>query len=198
MLAPPAVLPHRSRSSCFFPLLLVAIVANVVGCGAGPLEQQLVGRWVGKPDSMAGREKRVPSPITEADEATTSDDNQAVSSQENGGQAEEPAKTNESTDLETFDFRLTLDFGPEGMIEMWKEERQELLSGTWQVLSQTGNRANIEIAVKREADRESEQQPEPILEQRRFELVLEPEATGFTLREEGADPKFGWLYFERQ
>lgn len=168
-----------------------------------------MGRWVGGPDSMAERDRRVPSPVSDSPQEAPATGEEQVANLESGqspsqtqpiaGSQKSPKNSAsqtdaEATDLESFDFRLTLEFAEGGQLEMHKGENQQPLSGTWQVLSRTGNRAQLEIA----ASRGGEVSKESKLEQRRFELVLEPGANGFTLREEGADPKFGWLYFERQ
>lgn len=210
-LAPPAsLLCHRPQ----YLLSLLLLLLCVTGCGTTAMEEQLLGTWVGRPDSAAEREVRVPSPVSLQQDPSavaqqTVDPAEPVSTKTSEGEKPDPNRT----DLEAFDFRITLRFATGGEVEMWVGDKQDQLNGTWHLLSEEGSRAQIEIA----AERLDEMQPppqqlaksgdknaveaskvEPPKEQRRFELLMEPEAHGFTLREVGADPRFGWLYFERQ
>lgn len=171
--------------------IVALVLLAIAGCGRESLEQKLVGQWIGSPDTAAAREKRNPSALTratlanaaapeaEAAEEAEADDSEATSKQ--------PANAR-PTDIEAFAFEVTLNFARGGKVEMWLDNEREKLAGKWLVISEASDRAVIEIINEANNGKP---------EQRRFELFTEEDDKGFTLREEGADPQFGWLYFRR-
>lgn len=157
-------------------LLSCLLVAACVGCSVDSLPQQLEGRWVGKPDSFADREARTPSVLSTLSPSAAAD-----------GAKDAPA-----TELERYQFEVMLDLRADGELAMALNQGgvDRQLAGTWQVISRVGNTATLELTQAASADSDTVQ--------RRFTLTLEPGGDGFTLREEGAEREFGWLYFRRE
>lgn len=152
---------------CALHWLLAGLSLTASGCFAPPLGVQLVGRWEGVPDTAVLRAERAAA-TTEASIVSP------------------PAPNAEATDLEAFQFRIMLDLAAAGGLEMTLDGVRKL-KGRWRVVSRFGDRAVIELATAGSGGEE----------QRRFDLRLGPGAEWFTLREEGADPQFGQLYFRR-
>ncbi|MEM6798579.1 MAG: hypothetical protein AAF589_03615 [Planctomycetota bacterium] len=165
---------------------LAVLAAACSGCGTAAISERLVGAWVGEPDATAGEVIR-PTAAPDGEE-----------------EAEPPA---EPTDLEAFDFRITLEFAPRGSVVMWLNDKQKRIDGSWQVLSVEGDRAQIEFTDqppratendgKPDARKDAKEPEAPKLTQRRFELRMDPDEDRFTLQEEGADKRFGRLVFRR-
>ncbi|MEM6329489.1 MAG: hypothetical protein AAF790_04480 [Planctomycetota bacterium] len=186
--------------------LCVLACLAAAGCGASAVSQRLEGVWVGRPDPEAGVVKR-PSAAPGAD-ATRGEANP---SDTRPGDA--AAGLSGRTDLEAFDFEITLDFARRGVVTMWLDGGQRI-DGSWKVLSVDGGVALIELtdrppespadkAAKKRAAAEGAPAAPPAAEQpkrtqRRFELRLDPERDRFTLQEEGADRRFGRLLFEKR
>ncbi len=115
-----------------------------------------------------------------------------------------PLQVSQTTDLETHDFVVTLDFQRLGKVRMELNGEQPI-GGTWRVLSTDVGVSLIEIVDQPPSaaaptdqpatDRAAAVSAAPV--KRRFALKWNQEGDGFTLREEGADPRFGWLYFQR-
>ncbi|MEM9185534.1 MAG: hypothetical protein AAGB00_03465 [Planctomycetota bacterium] len=177
-------------------MVCVAAFSGVTGCGTAPLEQQLLGEWVGSPDSAAARESRTPSKLTQLTGRATDGANAAgeKAAEEEITAAADPVNAEsphpaaaEATDLDAFDFRITLNLRPRGELRM-SLSGGAALAGSWQVLVQEGATGVLELVSKPEG---------AVAQQRRFEVAMDPNGAGFTLREEGADPRFGWLYFRR-
>ncbi|MCA9239174.1 MAG: hypothetical protein KDA37_03190 [Planctomycetales bacterium] len=183
------------------PLLLtfccLVLPLLTVGCGPQTPSQRLVGEWVGRPDTFAAQKQRNPIPTAAGREA------------EAKSQANRPAKPtaaeeklsrlqpSESTDLEAYDFSISLDFLPDGKVEM-ALTGQPPLSGQWRVLSTDVGVSRLEIVPAASPDDPAGDQPTELEPTRRvFTVRFDKSGDGFTLREEGADIRFGWLYFQR-
>lgn len=198
----PTFPPEAARlfaARSFFALIALLLVAT--GCGPASLGDRLAGRWVGAPDSATERELRTPSVLTKSTPAAASVAEEATAS--DGESPEEKEDGLGPTDLEAFEFQITLDFAPGGKLTMWRGQQQEPIDGSWRIESQNGQRAVLEITdqppiAATEKPDENAGAERPAGQQRRFEITMEPEDAGFTLREEGADPLFGWLYFRRE
>jgi hypothetical protein len=179
-----------------WPLLPICLLLlNVAGCQAS-VESQLVGKWRGTPDSRQGAAERKAklAGTTPADDA------------ENGAAvmvADNPEAEARRTDLEGVDVAIDLEFGDDGKIDMTRVGG-ESYRGVWRVIERIPpHGAEIEISRLAEGPQQAQAEAgddEPkIAEKRRFtiEFQKDGETDGFLLKEKGADPQFGRLYFRR-
>ena len=108
------------------------------------------------------------------------------------GRAEHASDPQTSTVLEKFDFTITLDFIDAQSVRLaFGDGNARARSGSWQVIEAAGDRLTIEISASATADL-------PAAEVRRFKIHFPPEKDDrFTLVEEGADPQYGAILFQR-
>lgn len=181
-------------------LLLAAVLLPGAGCNVGTVSQQLVGKWRGRPDTFQEKRSReidqrvVAAPDGEAP-ARAADARAAASSVDQGAASPpgESSPTRVSTDLEAFDFEVLLEFRSDGGVVMTLDGGDPV-KGAWRVVSSEAGQSIIEIVATR-AEPNGQEGAEP--EKRRYQLEMTPDGQAFTLREEGADRQYGWLYFER-
>ena len=164
------------------PLLLaiLACLAATGGCDAPlSLSQQLVGDWVGRPESAAERTVRE-WPTREADP--------------NDPEIAEAAAETPPTDLESFgSVRVELQLDDAGKAKLTLVGDKPLV-GQWSLPLVEGRRGVLEIKVQR-----GEVKGEKTFETRRFDVeALKPiDGEGFVLREQNSDRQFGRLLFRR-
>ncbi len=157
---------------------------TVPGCGPQSVSERLLGTWVGAPDPAAGKIDRPVAAVQLEDE--------------------KPVDAGQSTptDLEAFQFRITIQFAKNGAATMWLDDSSRI-EGSWQVLSVDRDIVQLELTdgppqLRREKGDSTEPIDSPAQrEQRRFELEFDTEQEAFTLKEEGADKRFGRLLFKR-
>ncbi|MEO1498623.1 MAG: hypothetical protein AAFV43_15880 [Planctomycetota bacterium] len=166
------------------PLLGLGVLALLmVGCD-GPLTftQRLAGKWRGRPESALERiEREWPSANVPGKPKLPPDPDEV---------ADTAATVLEAASGVSIEMRL--DVAGSAKLAL---EGSSTLEGEWRLVTAEGRRGVIEIEVDRDAD---EDMP---AERRRFRVVFVPPAEGqperFTLAEQGADPLFGRLLFER-
>ena len=136
----------------------------------------LIGKWEGRPDTAAEREKR---------EAEKYGDNTKA--------APESTETDATTtDWEGYDLSVAIEFVSRSEIKFVLQGESESVEGTWSILQSGPSGCTIE--VKTPTGEEAAEQL------RRYRLELdqrENELHGFLLTEVGADRGLGALYFER-
>lgn len=175
------------------------LVASLVGLGLlvgcqSSVESQLVGSWRGTPDSAA------------AAAARDSKAKAAANKDSGAGPADaplvedDPETEQQPTDLEAVDVTIDLTFDDEGAVAM-SRVGGETYNGVWRVIERIPPQG-AEIEISRLADgakAEGEEAKPKIPEKRRFTIEFEKdgENEGFLLKEKGADPQFGRLYFRR-
>lgn len=178
--------PIHRRS--FAKGLTVGWILLLVGCGPGSVSHRLEGRWVGQPDTFAAQRQRSPIPTAKGYQPT----------QDQGGADGdtvariEALQPQQETDLEAFDFQIALDFHADGQVEMLLNGGRPM-RGHWEVLSTDVGISRLEIAVPQAPGAGKPTQTV----KRRYSLKMNTKGDAFTLREEGVDPRFGWLYFTR-
>lgn len=164
---------------------VVLLCLSITGCYQTHADR-LVGTWQGEPDS------------TEA-AAARSNKKAELQQVELGGEKKlgsaESKRAPEPTDLEAYDVGIKLDFHGDKTVQMSLSDGSEVRQGVWRVV--TGlppSGAEIEISLTADDNAAA-------TEKRRFLVDFENHSddasatTGFTLREKGADVKFGRLYF---
>ncbi len=168
-------------------ILSLLLLFPFVGCGsATDLSSKLVGSWQGRPETAAERLLR---------EWPT----------DNKPTAEEAASQVTKTDLELLapiQISMRLDRGGEAELSFKGGESNSLTSqpllGKWVYRSTNARQGMLEVEV----DSKDDEKGEVAKERRRFlvELIKEAGAEGdrFLLVEEGADPRYGRLLFERK
>ncbi|MGL4513904.1 MAG: hypothetical protein ACRCT8_12505 [Lacipirellulaceae bacterium] len=195
-------MPPTLRRLAALSFLLMA----VAGCSARfGLSQQLEGEWTGRPETAVERSRREwPRPGGSADAALQGRDDPSL----DGLPTEALDKVDRvaPTELESFaDVRIDLTLAGRGKAKLVLRgvEEAEPLEGSWRATAGEGGAALLEIAVDRRAS-DSGEAPSaqrvaasPRREVRRYELRLIPGEERFTLIEQGADPRFGRLIFER-
>ncbi len=175
-------MPSRPRS---FALCLAALVVATSGCGRVTTTQRLAGKWIGRPETAAQRaERQSPKPLLTPSEE--------LARKEMVGEPIDDANAPEPSDLEAFDVQISLTLHLDGAAEMGYADAQPI-AGTWRVLS---NEAG-EIALQITALRPTPGADLPQREQRRFLAELIEDDRALVMHEEGADPQFGSLRFER-
>lgn len=165
------------------------LLLSLAGCRPDTLAEQLQGRWVGEPDPAAGVVLR-PNSEGELVPQVDPDTGEVVEYR---------------TDLEAHPVRITLEFHDGAHVTMWKNEREERIEGSWQLISTTDSRALLELTDQPPEIEQPGPSPAPEAKQeekseavqRRFELKMAPEGASFTLQEDGADKRFGRLLFKR-
>ncbi|QDU87092.1 hypothetical protein Pla175_04470 [Pirellulimonas nuda] len=170
----------------WLPLVCLVFLGAQLGCGRVTTTQRLAGEWVGRPETAAERTARQ-SPQA----LLTPEEEQARRAQrgEPTDSAEEPAP---QSDLEAYQFEIRLELGVDGTARM-SQGGGAPLDGVWRVLSSEAG----EIALQVTALRPTTGSEHPEREQRRFLAELIEEDRAMVLHEEGADPQFGVLRFER-
>lgn len=178
---PTACRPLASRGESTARCFVWAVTfAAFAGCG-GPitLAQQATGEWVGRPESARERiEREWP-----------------------GGAPEDPASDPEyaaaladapTTDLENrSDVVIRMRLGVSGTAEL-SLDGDRMRRGRWSLEPLEGGRALLDLALEPEgAPSDAGEEP------RRFELAFHDAGKRITLREQGADRRFGRLLFER-
>ncbi len=159
----------QNRSLIFLlPSLLL-----IAGCdGPAGLKSSLVGDWVGRAERAAERTLRDwPS--------------------DEGPKTEQEVEGVLPTDLEKLpEFQVGLLINRDGSVEM-DLDKTDSMTGSWQLQPTESNRGILQITVEN-ADSE----------QRRFIVLYLPAEEGekdrFLLSEQGADPRYGRLLFERR
>ncbi len=151
------------------------------GCG-GPAGTGLVGRWEGRPESAEAFQTRHATPPA----AANPDDQTKVAV----ARAMASPPFPDPTELEQYNVRVVLDLAGDGSLTMWLDDGRDRRAGRWTATPVDERQTILQVATQPDDDR----QP---AERRRFELRWDPDHDGFTLREEGADPQLGWLYFRR-
>jgi hypothetical protein len=177
----------------------LSLLLPLAGCGPVGTSKQLLGKWEGRPDTFAAQAQRDPIPTAPGYRAPAPPQGAAVSASKAPAGQVAPLQVSQTTDLESHDFVVTLDFQRQGRVRMELNGAQPI-EGAWRVLSTDVGVSVIEIvdqppSVAPQADQPDTDRPAAV--KRRFALKWNNEADGFTLREEGADPRFGWLYFKR-
>jgi len=172
--------------------MLLALLP-LVGCYQTPASK-LEGKWLGKPDSTAAAEKRSQAAQAASDSVAPTEATGVKDGSASG-----------TTDLEAFDIGIRLDFHDDKTVDMSLADGSETRPGIWRVVTTLPpNGAEIEITWVEENKDPTKLPDEPALtpiEKRRFLVEFEEglpngdDIAGFTLREKGADIKFGRLYF---
>lgn len=165
-------------------MLACLLVLATTGCGSGTVDG-LVGRWEGRPDSaVAFQARQAALPAAAAPGEKT----EAPSAETPPIPSSPPFP--DVTELEQYNVRVVLDFVRGGSMTMWLDDGRDRLAGRWKLSDVDGRQAILHIVARPDDNRQPAQR-------RRFELQWDQDGTGFTLREEGADPQLGWLYFRR-
>ncbi len=161
---------------------MIAVV--VVGCQQ-TTTARLEGTWRGVPDSRSAQ-------LAREKEREKSTAKQPADGQSLAADIEEQAETKPAppSDLESLDFAILIEFAARGKVTMQLVGEATSLAGTWQIIETRPNGALVEITRLRRT-------PDDEQEKRRFEITFEGEqkSAGFRLKESGADPRFGLLYF---
>ncbi len=192
---------------------LLLLVGSTAGCRDRHADQ-LLGRWIGQPDTAAARGAREtlryqnltgrqkPSVPLERDDQRVESDKLADTQRGSPREAQ-------VSDWERYDVQIVLEFIRTGRVNMSLADGSEPQWGVWHVVQQTPVGLVIEIET-RESGQEKDQgvsASDRIRSQRRrFELQFETDPgvvgsgrwVGFRLVEVGADPRLGALYFKRE
>ena len=185
-------------------LLLAAITA---GCRER-MADQLLGRWIGRPDTAVARGTREAGRYQDlaAGPAPTGRQVEAKSSAED--QQDSPLLAVPMSDWERYDVRILLEFADAQRVHMSLADGSEPRSGVWRVVQQTPVGLVIEIETRARGLDEG-QVVTPLgstgCQRRRFELQFDYDhrsargqrCIGFRLVELGADPRLGAIYFKR-
>jgi hypothetical protein len=199
-------------------LLLIGLTT---GC-QDRMADQLLGRWVGQPDSSAKQAKRE---ALRYQDLTDPLKTRPVKTKEYSIEFQQPAESqhdlltetpNQSsllsagaTDWEQYDVQIFLEFARSQQVSMSLANEAEPRSGSWRVVRETPIGLVIEIETSRDEPSGSQEmsgQGEVSTERRRFELQLTLDdrsengqsCIGFRLIELGADPRLGAIYFQRE
>jgi hypothetical protein len=194
-------------------LLLIGLTT---GC-QDRMADQLLGRWVGQPDSSAKQAKR--------EDLRYQSLTGPVKTKEYSIEFQQPAESqhdlltetpNQSsllsagaTDWEQYDVQIFLEFARSQQVSMSLANEAEPRSGSWRVVRETPIGLVIEIETSRNEQSGSQEIPVQggvSTERRRFELQLTLDdraengqsCIGFRLIELGADPRLGAIYFQRE
>lgn len=173
-------LARSSRSRVARGVALAGLVAGFAGCG-GPLTlaQQATGEWAGRPEPARERIAREWPGGAPEDAAADPEYSAAL--------ADAPV-----TDLESRPdvvIRMRLDVTGAATLSL---DGDRARSGRWSLEPLDGGRALLDLALEPEGA-PSDATAEP----RRFEVVFDEGGERLTLREQGADGRFGRLVFER-
>lgn len=195
---------QRSIPTSFCGLLLLSAVLATTGCGPTSTAQQLLGEWRGRPDTFAAQRERNPIPSAPGYKPPPPAADAKTVSQTEAAQKLQALQPNEQTDLEAFDFVVSLDFRSDGAVVMKLDGGQQK-TGVWKVLSTDVGVSIVELTdtvppkESPQTPQGSDKPPAPPgeLTKRRYALKMSDDGDSFTLREEGVDPRFGWLLFKR-
>jgi hypothetical protein len=196
---------------------IVIAIGSAGGCHAR-VADQLLGNWVGQPDTVGAREIREASrfqylngspAVRQHPQEVTDAVAKSPTSLESATSKDVPAGRLQPTDWELFPVLIRLEFAPGQLVKMSLGDHLGQRSGTWQVVEETpmGVVVEIETVKNREiSSQENENSTIVQTERRRFELHLDYEGptgqggpcTGFRLVEVGADPRLGAIYFKRE
>ncbi len=132
-------------------LTLLALL--LTGCSSAALQSSLVGKWRGKPETSAARGEREQARLVALQQAAGI---------EGEGAAEKPMPL-PPTDLEQFEFEITMDLARDGTAKM-SLGGAEARTGTWRIVATDPNGATLELALP--------EQPKADPIRRRFELPL--------------------------
>lgn len=184
-----------NRITCCVGWFSLLFLLGALGCGPATTSQALIGAWEGRPDTVAAKRARNPIPTAPGYEELAESDTPAKSTE--ADDELESLQPSEQTYLEAYDFAVLIEFKANGLVAMQMNGGQ-LINGVWRVLSTDVGVSIIEIidGVPPEDGEEPTEAALP-LTRRRFSLELDKGNHGFTLREEGVDPRFGWLHFKR-
>lgn len=163
----------RSIGCLFVSFLLL----STAGCQQRTVAN-LLGEWVGRPDTAAARAEREAKKYGDKHSA-----DQRPASQE---------RPETVTDWQQVDIGVKFHFVSHTELEMSLADGTEPFSGTWQVLETSPSGCTIEV--------ETATGPEQSAELRQFQLEMderEGALIGFLLTEVGADRQLGALYFRR-
>lgn len=195
-------------------LALVALVACAAGCGTrAGLKQRLEGNWVGRAETAVERSRRE-WPRAEGVNAPKYDQRGDPSLHGIPDEALPQVDAAPATTLEQFaSVRVRLELQPRGRAKLTLEGSADsgpTLAATWKATPGEGGAVILEVTVDRATESgrpdPSEQaiadDAKPVAddassEVRRFELRFLADGERFTLMEEGADPRYGRLLFER-
>lgn len=172
-------------SSSFIRWCLLVVFAFALGCGPVSTKQSLVGQWQGRPDTAAARRDRSrAAPPAEATGVALTEEEQ-----EEARVLAQAAPL--EADLEKVPVEIGLQFNLDGSFKGWLggDAQADPLQGRWRVTSSDGLTAQIEMTVE---------SPDEEPRMRRFDLQFEPGKSAFSLLEEGAEIRFGYLHFERK
>ncbi len=169
------------------PIVVCALIGGLcfaVGCQQ-QVSSQLLGRWVGQPDTAAARAAR--------------DQQKYGSSGVADPAAQQFVRERPPTDWEQYATEIRLHFINKNTVEMSLADGSQPISGTWEVLGTSPVGCTIQVSTPRSSG--SEQSPaENSSQLRRFEVELneqDGECVGFLLYEAGADRQLGAVYFRR-
>ncbi|TWU27439.1 hypothetical protein [Bythopirellula polymerisocia] len=172
------LLSQHCRYSCFLKSILLILLLSSAGCQQ-QIAGELLGSWVGRPDTSTGRAER------EAEKYGKRSSMSADSQQK--------ASAKDVTDWETYDVEVRFNFVDHKHLEMSLANGSEAISATWRVIETSPTGCMIEVVTPAEAEEGSP-------EVRNFELEMDERAgtiVGFLLTESGADRQLGALYFSR-
>lgn len=181
------------------PLVVCLLVVATTGCQP-TVRSRLEGKWEGRPDTTAAIAARQ----AKASQRKATSNDQAADESDSPSE-EEAEAAHGPTDLERFDVAIELEFQSGGTARMTLVGG-ESYDAVWRVLTKVPpDGAEIELGrLGNAADAPTGSPPtkagdDTVVEKRRFVIDFQKDGDteGFTLREKGADPKFGRLYFTR-
>jgi len=174
-------------------IALLVLATSVAGCQQRTASQ-LLGRWVGRPDSELARAER-----EELKYGKGSDEKSSPAQTISSGSIVSGKSSGEKSDWERYDVTVSLNFISHSRLEMSLAGGAEPVSGSWQIVASNSAGCTIEIVTNDSPDTdESLAQTEM---RRRFQLLLDNrdgQCLGFSLAEVGADRQLGTLYFHRE
>jgi hypothetical protein len=194
--------------------LVALAVASIAGCGVrASLKQRLEGEWVGRAESAVERSRREwPRAVGANAPKYDQRSDESLDGIPDGALAQVDAVP--PTTLEQFaSVRVNLALMPRSKARLTLEGGEgggSPLAATWKASAGEGGAAVLELTVDRSPDdalstseRDGDgDDAKPVIagapgELRRFELRFLGDGERFTLMEEGADPRYGRLLFER-
>jgi len=206
--------PNRFASRAALVLVgccwMVMGASGLSGCGQSAAGR-LVGRWEGRPESAEQYQARQQKAQAAAIQSSPPENGPKDSAESRAStKTVKPVVPSsppfpDPTELERFDVRVVFDFARDGSATMWRDDGRDRFSGTWRVIESSGDRTVVEIVASRAITEPDGNEPDrdggPLgarTQRRKFVLEWVADGDGFTLVEEGADPQFGWFYFQRQ
>jgi len=183
--------PMRSPGNLRFPklllplplpsLFLIGVLCLMAGCQP-TTANKLLGEWIGTPDTAHARAEREELRFGANQSATS-----PISQTSETGEAAQ----GKMTDWEQFDISIKFDFVSPERLNMSLADGSQPIVAEWSLLETTPTGCTIEVVAQAEYSSE-----EPV--RRRFRLEFEQQngsLNGFLLREVGADPQLGAMYF---